>query len=206
MFRNFHILLLHRLGYNGDPAALCISLLPAWPVLLFTACCLIVPVVVLVRSVVDVKRPAGVSAKLVGSRNVAQWGATAAAILVVVLVCEAAGPQVRTAWAGWVRELGGPGRPNGIMGLAALAAGLSLAVRAIAFMQLRMFQRAPTSAGVSGQPTEGLYVHAGGLTLGGFNADGTGGPRVGGGMLAIILGAVLIGYGVELIRGVELCL
>jgi hypothetical protein len=206
MLRYYYILLLHRLGYDGDPAALCISVLPAWPLLFFTVGCLIVSVIVLVRSVVDVVRPAGAAARLVGSRNVAQWGVTAAAFLVVVLVCEAVGPQVRAEWADWVRALGGPGRPNGVPGLAALAAGASLAVRALAFMQLRMFERAPGSTGASGQPSDGLYVHAGGLTLAGFRADGSGAARSGGGIFAVIFGAVLIGYGIELVRGVELCL
>jgi len=206
MLWGFFVLFLHRLGYDGDPAALCISVLPPWPLLFFTTACLVVALIVLVRSMIDMLLPAGDAERLVGSRNVAQWGITAAALLVVVLVCEAAGAQARTAWADWIRDLGGPGRPNGMPGLASLCAGLCLALRAIAFMQLRMFQRAPGSTGSSGAPRDGLYVHAGGLTLRGFNADGSGGTRPGGGMFAVVIGAVLIGYGAELVRGVELCL
>jgi hypothetical protein len=90
-----------------------------------------------------------------------------------------------------------------VTGLAAIAAGLLLAVRAMVMMQLGMFRRMEISAGPRGLPTDGAYAQTGGLS---FGAAAGMLRRPGGGLPAMLLGIILMAYGFELLRQADLCL
>jgi hypothetical protein len=204
--KSFFALLLQRLGYTGDPSGLCISALPNWPLLFLTGAFSILAVSLLLRSLYDTVVPVGVTQRIVGSRAMVQWSLTATIVALLAAAIEAVGAQQRAETAEWLQALGSTGHPMAVTGLAAMASGLLMALRAMALLQVQMFNRAATSGGPRGIPGDGAFVQASGFALRGFTSGDGFLRKPGGGMPAAILGVILAAYGAELLRQVDLCL
>jgi hypothetical protein len=194
--KSFFELLLQRIGYTGDPSGLCISALPAWPLLFLTGAFSILAISLLLRCFYDI----------VGSRAMVQWSLTVTLAALLAAGIEAVGAQQRAETADWLQALGSTGHPMAVTGLAAMASGLLMALRAMALLQVQMFNRAATSSGPRGIPGDGAFVQASGFALRGFTTGDGFMRKPGGGMPAAILGVILAAYGAELLRQVDLCL
>jgi hypothetical protein len=204
--KSFFELLLQRLGYTGDPGGLCISALPAWPLLFLTGTFIILAISLLLRSFFDMLVPASVTQRIVGSRAMVQWSLTATLVGLLAGATEAVGAQQRAETADWLQSLGSAGHPMAVTGLAAMASGMLMALRAMALLQVQMFNRAAASSGPRGIPGDGAFVQASGFALRGFTSGDGFLRKPGGGMPAAILGVILAAYGAELLRQVDLCL
>jgi hypothetical protein len=202
--KSFFSLLLIRLGFSGDPDSVCISALPPWPLLFITGAFALLAGSILLRSLVDIAFPQTIVQRLSGSRSVTQWAVTATLVGGLAALIEAVGAQQRAAVSDLLHNMAPLDHPMTVTGLAAVAAGLLVAVRAMVLMQLGMFRRMEMSAGPSGLPTDGAYAQTAGFSFGGV----AGGllKRPGGGVPAMLLGAILVAYGFELLRQADLCL
>jgi len=200
----FFVQLLARLGYGGDPHALCASSLPAEALLLLTAGCAAVAASVLVRSIVDIVAPQGTLQRLAGTLGVTQWTTTATSMVLVAAVLEAVGGQWRGVMVAWMQAAAPMERPLTITGLFAAAAGLLVAARATVFIQLNMFQRRQVAGVAGGMPNDGAFNHSSGVSVG--HAAGKLLTWPGGGMPAVLAGALLAAYGYELIFRADVCL
>jgi hypothetical protein len=197
---HFFVQLLARLGYGGDPHALCVSSLPSDAILLLTGSCAVLAASVLLRSIVDIGAPQGTLQRLAGTRGVTQWATTATIVVLLAAVVEAVGGQSRGMAVAWMQSQAPMERPLIVTGLFAAAAGLLVAARAAVFIQLSMFQRRT----VAGMSTNGAFDLAAGLPVG--QAAGKLFARPGGGMPAVLAGALLAAYGYELIYRADICL
>ncbi len=202
--KSFFVLALERIGYTGDPNGLCISALTPWPLLFVTGALALLAASILLRSLVDIALPQTVVQRLSGSRSMAQWAITVTLMGALAACIEAVGAPQRAAAADWLHSLGSTEYPMTVTGLAALAAGGLLALRAMVLMQLSVFRRAELAGGPRGLPTDGAFVHTGNFSFGA--AAGGLLRRPGGGMPALLLGVILAAYGFELLRQVDLCL
>jgi hypothetical protein len=200
---HFFVQLLARFGYGGDPHALCASSLPAEAVLLLTGSCAALMASVLLRSILDVVAPQGTLQRLAGTRGVTQWATTATSVVLLAAVLEAIGAQSRGMVVAWMQALAPMDRPLSITGLFAAAAGLLVAARATVLIQVNMFQRRTAAGMVGGMATNGAFNHAG---LSVEHAAGKLLARPGGGMPAVLAGALLAAYGYELIYRADVCL
>jgi hypothetical protein len=201
--KSFFVLALERIGYTGDPNGLCISALTPWPLLFVTGALAILAGSILLRSLVDIALPQTIVQRLSGSRSMSQWAITVTLMGALAAGIEAVGAQQRAAAADWLHSLAAPEYPMTVTGLAALAAGMLVALRAMVLMQLSVFRRAELAGGPR-MPTDGAFVHTGGFSFGA--AAGGLLRRPGGGMPALLLGVILAAYGIELLRQVDLCL
>lgn len=202
--KSFFVLALERIGYTGDPNGLCVSSLTPWPLLFVTGALALLAGSILLRSLVDIALPQTIVQRLSGSRSMTQWAITITLMGALAACIEAVGAQQRAAVADWLHSLAAPEYPMTVTGLAALAAGGLVALRAMVMMQLGVFRRAELAGGPRGLPTDGAFVQTGGFSFGA--AAGGLLRRPGGGMPAMLLGAILAAYGFELLRQVDLCL
>jgi len=202
--KSFFVLLLERLGYTGDPSGLCISALPPWPLLFVTGALGLLAGSVLLRSLVDIALPQSVVQRLSGSRSITQWTTTMTLLGVLAASIEAVGGPQRILAAEWLQNLAPLDHPMTVTGLAAIAAGVLVALRAMTLMQMGMFRRAELSGGPRAMMADGAFVQTAGFSFGG--AAGGLLRRPGGGWPAMMLGAILAAYGVELLRQADLCL
>jgi hypothetical protein len=195
---HFFVQLLARLGYGGDPHQLCASGLPAEAILLITGSCFALAASVLLRSLVDIISPQGTLQRLAGTRGVTQWSTTATSIVLLAASLEAIGAQSRGMMVAWLQAQAPMDRPLAITGLFAVLAGLLVAARAMVFFQLTIFQRRPVGgAPMGGVINNGMSVeYAAGKLL----------SRPGGGMPALLAGALLASYGYELVYRADVCL
>jgi hypothetical protein len=200
---NFFVQLLARLGYGGDPHALCASSLPPEALLLLTGTCAALAVSVLLRSIMDIVVPQGMLQRLAGTRGFTQWAATGTSVVLLAATLEAIGAQTREMIVAWMQAQAPMDRSLTVTGLFATTAGLLVVARAMVFIQMSMFQRRAMPKIAGGMPTDGAFNHAAGLSVG--NA-GKLLMRPGGGMPAVLAGALLAAYGYELIIRSDVCL
>ncbi|HTZ71292.1 MAG TPA: hypothetical protein VMB71_11630 [Acetobacteraceae bacterium] len=202
---SFVRLVLHRIGYDGDIDTLCISSLSPWPILFLTGGLAILAASIFLRLMVDMILPAGITQRLAGSRAMVHWTITVTLLGVLAAAIEAVGAEQRVTWMEWVQNLSTTEHPLAATGLACVAAGLLLTVRAMALLQIDMFRR-PAGSGVRGVPTDGAFVQAGAFALRGFASREGWLRKPGGGIPIALLGVLMAAYGSELLRHVDLCL
>jgi len=199
----FFVQLLARLGYGGDIHTLCASSLPPEALLLLTGSCAALAVSVLMRSVMDIVTPQRTMQRIAGTRAMTQWATTGTAIVMLAAALEAVGAQSREMMVAWMQAQAPMDRSLTPTGLFAAAAGLLVVARAMVFIQMKMFQQRST-AGVMGMPGDGAFHVVTGVSV--EHAAGKLLKRPGGGMPAVLAGALLAAYGYELIYRSDVCL
>jgi hypothetical protein len=153
---------------------------------------------------VDIAMPQSVVQRVSGSRSMTQWTTTLTAVVMLAASIEAVGGPQRIMATEWLQSLAPLEHPMTVTGLAAVAAGVLVTLRAMTLMQMGMFRRAELSTGPRAMMADGAFVQTTGFSFGG--AAGGLLRRPGGGFPAMILGAILAAYGFELLRQVDLCL